>query len=85
MNYSKNNYKFDHIITVSADEAIRSQRLTKKGLTLHQIQQRMLAQATDYERESIADNVIVNEKSESELRDQVEKIWEILKSKNKGH
>ena len=82
---SKNNYKFDHIITVSADEAIRTQRLTNKGLTLHQIQQRMLAQATDYERESIADNVIVNEKSESELRDQVEKIWEILKSKNKGH
>jgi dephospho-CoA kinase len=44
----------------------------------------MQAQATDQMREGIADSVIVNEKSEQEITDQVEKIWEQLSSKNVG-
>jgi hypothetical protein len=35
-------------------------------------------------REDIADSVIINEKNEQELTDQVEKIWEQLLSKNVG-
>ena len=81
---SNHDYKFDHIITVSASESIRSERLIKRGLTNEQIKQRMQAQATDQMREDIADSVIVNEKSEQEITDQVEKIWEQLLSKNVG-
>ena len=81
---SNHDYKFDHIITVSASESIRSERLMKRGLTNEQIKQRMQAQATDQMREDIADSVIVNEKSEQEITDQVEKIWEQLLSKNVG-
>ena len=81
---SSHDYKFDHIITVSASESIRSERLIKRGLTNDQIKQRMGAQATDQMREAIADSVIVNEKNEQELTDQVEKIWEQLLSKNVG-
>jgi dephospho-CoA kinase len=81
---SKNNYGFDHTITVSAGEDIRSERLLKKGFSSQQIQQRMQAQASDSEREAISDTVIINNKSESELRDQVEKIWELLQIKNKA-
>jgi dephospho-CoA kinase len=81
---SNHDYKFDHIITVSASESIRSERLIKRGLTNEQIKQRMQAQATDQMREDIADSVIVNEKSEQEVTDQVEKIWEQLLSKNVG-
>jgi dephospho-CoA kinase len=81
---SNHDYKFDHIITVSASESIRSERLIKRGLTNEQIKQRMQAQATDHMREDIADSVIVNEKSEQEVTDQVEKIWEQLLSKNVG-
>jgi dephospho-CoA kinase len=81
---SNHDYKFDHIITVSASESIRSERLIKRGLTNEQIKQRMQAQATDQIREDIADSVIVNEKSEQEITDQVEKIWEQLLSKNVG-
>ena len=81
---SNHDYKFDHIITVSASESIRSERLIKRGLTNEQIKQRMQAQATDQMREGIADSVIVNEKSEQEITDQVEKIWEQLLSKNVG-
>jgi len=81
---SNHDYKFDHVITVSASEDIRAQRLLKRGLTGVQIRERMQAQATDQMREGIADSVIVNEKSEQEITDQVEKIWEQLLSKNVG-
>ena len=79
---SNHDYKFDHVITVSASEDIRAQRLLKRGLTGVQIRERLQAQATDQVREGIADSVIVNEKSEQEITDQVEKIWELLLLKN---
>jgi len=79
---SNHDYKFDHVITVSASESIRSERLIKRGLTKGQIEQRMGAQVTDQMREAIADSVIVNEKNEREIIGQVEKIWELLLSKN---
>jgi len=79
---SNHDYKFDHIITISATESIRTERLIKRGLTNEQIKQRLQAQATDQMRENIADSAIFNEKSEQELTDQVEKIWEQLLLKN---
>ena len=81
---SKHDYKFDQVITVSAPENIRTERLLKRGLTLSQIDQRMKAQATDTQPEGISDTVIVNDKSEQELIIQVEKIWEGLKNKSKS-
>ena len=79
---SKHDYKFDHIITISVPDEIRTERLLKRGLTLTQIDQRMKAQATDAQREVISDTVIVNDKSEQELITQVEKVWESLKNKS---
>ena len=81
---SKHDYKFDHVITISVPEKIRTERLIKRGLTLTQIEQRMKAQATDAEREVISDTVIVNDKSEQELLAQVEKVWESLNNKSKS-
>ena len=81
---SNHDYKFEHVMTVSASESIRSERLINRGLTKGQIEQRMGAQVTDQMREAIADSVIVNEKNEQELTVQVEKIWELLLSKNVG-
>ena len=79
---SNHDYKFDHVITISVTEAIRTQRLLKRGLTADQIKQRMQAQVTDHMRESIADSVIINETDEQNLSDQVEIIWEQLRLKN---
>jgi dephospho-CoA kinase len=59
-------------------------RLLKRGLTKDQITKRIQAQATDSEREVIADLIIKNEKSQEELFTQVEKLWELLQSKNKA-
>ncbi|MEY3384797.1 MAG: hypothetical protein RLZ38_298, partial [Actinomycetota bacterium] len=57
---SKGDYRFDHIITISVSEEIRAERLRKRGLSSVQINQRMKAQASDGERESIANSIIVN-------------------------
>ena len=81
---SKHDYKFDYIDTVSTSEEIRVARLLKRGLTKDQITKRIQAQATDSEREVIADLIIKNEKSQEELFTQVEKLWELLQSKNKA-
>ena len=81
---SKGEYKFDHVITVSAPEEIRIERLRKRGLSATQIEQRMKAQASDTDRESIADSVIINDKGEDSLFTQVEVIWHKLEDANRS-
>ena len=81
---SKHDYKFDHVITVSANEQVRTQRLLMRGLNLTQIKQRIEAQSTDAQREAISDTVIRNDKDHSELLLEVEKVWELLQIKNKN-
>jgi dephospho-CoA kinase len=81
---SKHDYKFDHVITVSAPEEVRIERLLKRGMTLTQIKQRLQAQSSDLQREKIADSIITNSGSKSELLSEVEKVWELLQIKNKN-
>jgi dephospho-CoA kinase len=81
---SKHDYKFDHVITVSAPEEVRIERLLKRGMTLTQIKQRLQAQSNDLQREKIADSIITNSGSKSELLSEVEKVWELLQIKNKN-
>jgi dephospho-CoA kinase len=81
---SKYEYKFDHVITVSATEEVRIQRLLMRGMNLTQIKQRIGAQSTDAQREAISDTVISNDKDHSELLVEVEKVWELLQIKNKN-
>lgn len=78
-------YKFDHVITVSAPDQIRVQRLLKRGLSGTQIEQRIKSQATDAAREAIADTVLINDESEVELLGEVENIWQLLQTKNKDN
>ena len=80
---SKYEYNFDHVITVSTSEDKRIERLLAKGYTREQIQNRMKSQASDLEREKIADSIIKNNEGETELLAQVEKIWEQLQFKLK--
>ena len=81
---SNHDYKFDHVITVSASEAVRIERLLKRGMNLTQIQQRLQAQSNDAQREKISDSIIRNDGSQTDLLSEVEKIWELLQVKNKN-
>jgi dephospho-CoA kinase len=77
-------YKFDHVITVSATEEVRIDRLLKRGMNLAQVKQRLQAQATDTQREEISDTIIQNDKSPAELLPEVERVWELLQLKNRS-
>ena len=81
---SKHDYKFDHVITVSASQEVRIERLINRGMSLTQINQRLQAQSSDIQREQIADSIIRNEGSQAELLSEVEKVWELLQLKNKN-
>ena len=81
---SNHDYKFDYVITVSAAEEVRIERLLKRGMNLNQIKQRLQAQSTDAQREEIADSILRNDKGLAELLTEVEKVWELLQLKNKN-
>ena len=81
---SNHDYKFDHVITVSASEAVRIERLLKRGMNLTQIQQRLQAQSNDAQREKISDSIIRNDGSQTDLLSEIEKVWELLQVKNKN-
>ena len=73
---SDHKYPFDFVVTVSASEDTRRARLIKRGMKEYQVVQRMQAQASDQQREAIADAILINEGSEDDLLRQVENLYE---------
>jgi dephospho-CoA kinase len=67
--------QFDKVLIVSADTELRRSRLLDRGLELNDINARMANQATDDQRESIADFVIQNNGTLAQLQEQVAKVW----------
>ena len=66
--------RFDYVVTVSADEEIRRERLRLRGLKDYEITQRIAAQVSDLEREKIANYIIRNDASIDELTRAVEAL-----------
>ncbi len=66
--------RFDYVVTVSADEEIRRERLRLRGFKDYEITQRMAAQVSDSEREKIANYVIRNDGGIDELTRAVEEL-----------
>ena len=73
---SEHKYPFDFVVTVSASEETRRARLIQRGMKEYQVTMRMKAQASDAQREAIADAVLINEGSEDDLLRQVENLYE---------
>ena len=69
-------YPFDCVVTVSASEDTRRARLINRGMKDYQVTQRMQVQATDAQREAIADAVLINNGTEDELLRQVENLYD---------
>jgi dephospho-CoA kinase len=68
--------KFDYVITVESDIENRLDRLFERGLDEDEAERRIAAQASQAEREAIADFVIVNDGDRAELFTEVVRIWE---------
>ena len=66
--------RFDFVITVSADEEIRRERLRLRGLKDYEITERMAAQVADLDREKIANYILRNDGSIDELNRAVEEL-----------
>ena len=66
--------RFDYVITVSADEEIRRERLRLRGLKDYEITERMAAQVADLDREKIANYILRNDGSIDELNRAVEAL-----------
>ena len=81
---SKHEYNFDFVITISVSDSVRIERLLARGLSQSQIQARLNAQASDIQRESIADHVIENSGDLTALTQEVERVWHLLVSANKA-
>nr|NLD39888.1 dephospho-CoA kinase [Actinomycetales bacterium] len=72
---------FDVVVTVSAPEEVRRERLlTTRGMTEAQITARMMAQASDGEREEAADVCLLNEDDVGALATAVRELWTWLTS-----
>ena len=68
--------RFDYIITVESDIENRLDRLFERGLDEDEAERRIAAQASQAEREAVADFVIVNDGDRAELFTEVVRIWE---------
>jgi len=68
--------KFDFVITVEADEALRISRLLSRGMFISDIKARLANQAPSQARIDLADTVIRNDGDEDQLLRQVENLWE---------
>ena len=68
--------KFDYVITVESDIENRLDRLFERVLEEDEAQRRIDAQASQFEREAVADFVIVNDGERADLFGEVAKVWE---------
>ena len=59
--------QFDKVVTISCSEEVRVERLLKRGMTQEDAMSRISAQATDEQREEVADLVIDSNCSLEEL------------------
>jgi dephospho-CoA kinase len=68
--------RFDYVITVETDLEIRKSRLKERGMKSYEIEARIEAQASDFDRAKIADAVFNNDGDLDQLLRQAENIYE---------
>jgi dephospho-CoA kinase len=75
---------FDVVVTVSAEADLRAERLLSRQMQAEDARARMASQASDEEREQVADLVIRNDRSLSQLGERVEELWRRLAARPGG-
>lgn len=68
--------KFDYIITVESDIENRLDRLFERGMDEDEAERRIAAQASQDQREAVANRVIINDGDRAELFAECARIWE---------
>jgi len=79
---SNSKLKFDKVVAISCDEAVRVQRLvSNRGMTESEASSRIAAQASDPEREAVADIVIDSNCTLEELLQRADSVYQSFGSK----
>ena len=68
--------RFDLVITVESENALRFQRLRERGMKDYEIEKRMAAQASTEQRRGIAHFCLENNGTKEDLLSAVERLWE---------
>jgi len=68
--------KFDYIITVESDIENRLDRLFERGMDEDEAERRIAAQASQAQREAVADRVIINDGDRADLFAECARMWE---------
>jgi dephospho-CoA kinase len=80
---SNSKLKFDKVVAISCDEAVRVQRLvSNRGMTESEARSRIAAQASDSEREAVADIVIDSNCTFEELLQRADSVYQSFGSKS---
>lgn len=79
---SNSKLRFDKVVAISCDEAVRVQRLvSSRGMTESEAGSRIAAQASDSEREAVADIVIDSNCSLEELLHRADSVYQTFEGK----
>jgi dephospho-CoA kinase len=79
---SNSKLRFDKVVAISCDEAVRVQRLvSSRGMTKSEASSRIAAQASDSEREAVADIVIDSNCSLEELLQRADSVYQSFEGK----
>jgi len=70
--------QFDKVVTISCPEEVRVERLVKRGMTHEDAMRRISAQATDKQREELADLIIDSNCSLEELLDRARAAYRTI-------
>jgi dephospho-CoA kinase len=80
---SNSKLRFDKVVAISCDEKVRVQRLiANRGMTEAEALSRIAAQATDAQREAIADLVIDSNCTLQELQNRADAVFRSFKDAN---
>ncbi len=80
---SNSKLRFDKVVAISCDEKVRVQRLiANRGMTEAEALSRIAAQATDAQREAIADLVIDSNCTLQELQNRADAVFRSFKEAN---
>lgn len=75
---SDDRYRYRLVVTVEAPSAVREDRAVERGSDRGDVRRRIANQATDAERRALADVVITNSGTLSDLHEQVDALWQTL-------
>lgn len=73
---TKSPLQFDAVVTISCPFEVRLQRLIERGMTAEDAKSRIASQATDQEREALADYVLDSNCSKQELLNRANALYE---------